>query len=738
MQGNINIPDSTITTNLSFRQLVLMNMQQLTNFPYIEKDFDALTDYELLCLVVKFLNDVIANQNEQNDSITRMYQSFLALQDYVNNTKDELEDAFNNLDDYVRNYFDNLDVQEEINNKLDQMLEDGVLEQIIEQFLQSSALWCFDTINSMKAATNLTNGSYAKTLGYYNANDGGKALYKIRTKTNDDVINEGSIVALSDNTLIAELIDDEKGIINVLQWGAYSDSETDNTSIFNTIIDYCNVNRYNIYIPKGEYVIEDDLHSIVAPISIYGNVSGEGQYELKSTIIDKRTSVNYLFDIDTKSTTSGIQNQGGTIKYLNFRNIENLNKNKCINLENTECYHGSIENCHFYQYGIALRLDRTHGINVDKCGFVKCGSDTANSTDYAIYITNTVDCSISNSMIDHTRFQLYVDLQSYVTISNTHFELSTINIVAGNSPIYCNVGLFGHVDFTGCIFIGLSYKYWAETLNVTPSAVPFMIYGTYIDIDNCILSCGSGSGSYHTDYAHQCKFVNMYYGTISNCKIKRPSYLINSFTLTQAKIVNSHIQCDLEPDDYNSIARNSRIIYSTKNYSRNNFLQFIIPTTDPQTYPTIYPVLYNYHSDLTPVETNKGEIFFDSIVESSKLTNYNTFKLQSQSALTGLYRIKAYATNQTQLIYEGYFRISGKYLVKVSEIYKSFGADKTIKIFTDDNSNDVYIQFIMTTNKTNNLVVQIEGLENHNDVLCYYVPSMNTEYSATNVLDLNT
>ena len=88
MQGNVNIPDSTITTNLSFRQLVLMNMQQLTNFPYIEKDFDALTDYELLCLVVKFLNDVIANQNEQNDSITNMYNAFLALQTYVNNTKD--------------------------------------------------------------------------------------------------------------------------------------------------------------------------------------------------------------------------------------------------------------------------------------------------------------------------------------------------------------------------------------------------------------------------------------------------------------------------------------------------------------------------------------------------------------------------------------------------------------------------------------------------------------------------
>ena len=41
---------------MNFKQLVLMNLQALTNFPYIEKDFDAVTDYELLCLVVDYLN----------------------------------------------------------------------------------------------------------------------------------------------------------------------------------------------------------------------------------------------------------------------------------------------------------------------------------------------------------------------------------------------------------------------------------------------------------------------------------------------------------------------------------------------------------------------------------------------------------------------------------------------------------------------------------------------------------
>ena len=131
---NINIDDSTITPVMTFRRLVYMCMQKLTNFPYIERDFDALTDYELLCKIVEYLNNVIENSNEQNESITNLLNAFLELQTYVNNTKDELETAFNNLNDYVENYFENLDVQEEINNKIDDMIEDGTFAELLQAF----------------------------------------------------------------------------------------------------------------------------------------------------------------------------------------------------------------------------------------------------------------------------------------------------------------------------------------------------------------------------------------------------------------------------------------------------------------------------------------------------------------------------------------------------------------------------------------------------------------------------
>ena len=248
MQGNVNIPDSTITSALTFRNLVLMNMQQLTNFPYIEKDFDALTDYELLSLVVKYLNDVIANQNEQNDSITSMYESFLALQTYVNNTKDTLEDAFNTLDDYVRNFFDNLDVQDEIDNKLDEYVADGTLEHIIASYLQTQKI--YNTFDEMLLdAASLVDGLTVQTLGYHSLNDDGGAFYKI---TDTESLTEYQEEV---GDLYATLLGD---IINTKQLGLTGE-ELDTTSTFQKIIDVLSLKSGTLNIIDGTYMIDGSI-----------------------------------------------------------------------------------------------------------------------------------------------------------------------------------------------------------------------------------------------------------------------------------------------------------------------------------------------------------------------------------------------------------------------------------------------------------------------------------------------
>lgn len=77
--------------------------------------------YENVCAIAGKLNEVISAQNlviDQVNTLTIMYQE---------------------LKDYVNNYFDNLDVQDEINKKLDELLESGELGDLIDEWLQDLA-----------------------------------------------------------------------------------------------------------------------------------------------------------------------------------------------------------------------------------------------------------------------------------------------------------------------------------------------------------------------------------------------------------------------------------------------------------------------------------------------------------------------------------------------------------------------------------------------------------------------
>lgn len=105
----------------------------------------------------------------------------------------------------LQNYMANLDVQDEINNKLDEMAESGQLQEIITSYLQISGVMGYNILYDLKNANNLIEGSFAMTFGKISYNDGLGAFYKIRTITSGDVVDNENIVPLNfSNTLIAE------------------------------------------------------------------------------------------------------------------------------------------------------------------------------------------------------------------------------------------------------------------------------------------------------------------------------------------------------------------------------------------------------------------------------------------------------------------------------------------------------------------------------------------------------
>ena len=226
---------------------------------------ETMTYYEMLLWFIGYLRDnIIPTVNNNGEALEEVQTIVMSLQNYINNFKDSIDQDVEDLEAYMNDYFENLDVQEEIDNKLDDMVEAGTLQEIIADYLNSKAIFGYDSVADMKLATNLIDGSFAKTLGYYSVNDGGSALYKIREKLISEVTDEKKLIAVYDNTLVAELVNINKEV-NIDSLGAKGDGTTDDTSIFAYAI--ANFNKINCSSGKT-YIIEE------LTIDDYINING--------------------------------------------------------------------------------------------------------------------------------------------------------------------------------------------------------------------------------------------------------------------------------------------------------------------------------------------------------------------------------------------------------------------------------------------------------------------------------
>lgn len=99
----------------NYKNLCPFKWYVLENFPFIEADFDAITNWQLFCKLGGEINKIIEKLNLTGKQV------------------EDLTNAFNDLENYVNNYFSELNVQSEINNKLDEMADDGTLDDIINR-----------------------------------------------------------------------------------------------------------------------------------------------------------------------------------------------------------------------------------------------------------------------------------------------------------------------------------------------------------------------------------------------------------------------------------------------------------------------------------------------------------------------------------------------------------------------------------------------------------------------------
>ena len=363
---------------------------------------ETMSYYEMLVWFTKFLQDtVIPTINNNAEAIDELQDKYIEF-------TDNLTTLFNQLQDYVNNYFDNLDVQEEINNKLDDMVEQGTLQEIIADYLNAKAIFGFDNVDALKASTNLIDGSYAETMGFYSKNDGGRALYKIRDITNDDVIDNITIIPLDDveNNLIAELIMSHE--MNIKQFGLIGDG-TDTQSQINDIIDIVINNNITLTISditlSYPLIIPDNININFNEITYTGNSSALVIKSENGCIINGNKLISSGKGIEFNN--EDITTTNGNVKDFNINISYIETNNDSIWLNANMASKGIING---YIKSIVVKSTTGKGIMVNPtAGWVgQINFDITNIqslTDYAIYLTTANGGSLKGFNFPYLSFE---------------------------------------------------------------------------------------------------------------------------------------------------------------------------------------------------------------------------------------------------------------------------------------------------------------------------------------------
>lgn len=415
----------------------------------------------------------------------------------------EVQELYTELKSYVDNYFENLDVQEEINNKLDEMAESGQLTDIIAQYLGLAGVLAFDTISDMSSATNITEGSICRTLGEATYNDGKGAFYKVRTLTSGDVIDGVNIVALSaSNTLIAEkmpdyYINELTNRINsifdkkyVFMGDSYADGyspDGDTTSWISLLVNKMNLSsgqyisthagglgfstnrpNYNFISLLQNLTADDSLTDLY----VCGGYNDAGQ--TKTNIINGISNFKTLFDNKFPNAKLHIGFIGWS---SNSNTINNLKNAFFAYKEACELYNIDLMNGVQFALHNYFKYFSSDGIHPNQNG--------QNSIANALY-----NCIVSGDAKVYEKENLYFNIAGSVSNSNIEMILSNGYISVNN----LSSSLLG-INFTDTITITGNQLY--EIGDITNS----LVIGS--DLNNCIINFTAVVQESASSYSHQ-------------------------------------------------------------------------------------------------------------------------------------------------------------------------------------------------------------------------------------------
>lgn len=337
----------------NFKNLTPFKWFVLENFPFIEADFDALTEWQLFCKIGKEINKIINSENTLGMQMENVTNAFIDLQNYVNEK------------------FDNLNLENEVNNKINEMVLNGTFESIVAKYIDKSYIKTYLTLQDLKNDTSLVSGNKCKTFGYNQAGDGGQGSYIIKENLlENEIENNGSIVLLN-NGLYAVLTD---GKINSKQFGILNNLDV--TIQLQKFFDYAfnNIEK-EIDFLGGNYIISDTINiNPYIKIKLIGDIyiNDNNENEITFNIISMENEPQN----DTQSTRCLFDNTNGTITLYNNKTEINKIAISINSIESTpakrinSCIKGI--NIRRYKIGLSLNTFNTYILEMEKLVFFQC------------------------------------------------------------------------------------------------------------------------------------------------------------------------------------------------------------------------------------------------------------------------------------------------------------------------------------------------------------------------------
>ncbi|MBQ1551678.1 MAG: hypothetical protein IIZ67_06210 [Bacilli bacterium] len=538
---------------------------------------ESMTYEEQLLWLCRYLEtEVIPKYNENVEAINQLIT------------------LYNQLKDYVDNYFENLDVQQEINNKLDEMAESGELAEIIVAYLQMKGILGYDTLADLKSATNIIDGSICKTLGNLTYLDGLGKLYRVREKTDSDVIDDIIIVGLTNfDGLVAELINENTNVIYETLTDLKNDSALFDGKKVRTL-GYHNVNDNGgaFYLVRtktvsdtpdegsivsinddlvAELIVEDVVN--VKQFGAYGN-GEEDDSEAIQNAVDYIEYNYYQINIGIKSSKplffpagkylirTAIESNGAFSIIIKGENsiLFSDNSNNCFNFGDYSAHPLYIENISFNNFDRAininaLNIDRSRS-KISKCEFNSCNTAIYNINQSAIL--KIEDCTF---------------MKCDKIINNNHSDCVIFDTCWFADKVYANdedVSIIlnsGIMRFENCFFIPAGASQTANKLAWIE--IPNNGNEKRLYINNCRISAEAGYKTLvnYKEGNVETNLPGKYLISITNCPMISGSPMIrlyklcnniiienNNFNAIGNKIIELDSSLTITPDSYGGMA----------------------------------------------------------------------------------------------------------------------------------------------------------------------------------------